>query len=392
MLESFLSDLSLIKDTLDKDGAHDFFGQEFSFFSSEPVLMYDLDQDQVIYMNRKFETEFQYTKADLEAKKYSVLALIQEDDRDKFQAILKTLKENNTAAIPDEEYRAIAKNNMVNYYCVRIRKLYKKFYSIQFENIMHLKEHEEILQQKIEELNKSNRELEEFAYVASHDMQEPLRKISTFGHRLKTQFSGDLNEDATMYLSRMLGASENMRNLIDNLLEFSKVSRSKQPYEKVDLNMLLKSSMEDLDMRIDETGTRIHVEDLPVIEAIPSQMRQLLFNLLHNAIKFRKKDTDLEIRIKAKPVTPQEKKTYQLPAQQDYFMISIADNGIGFEQQYAEKIFQLFQRLEGKSEYPGTGIGLSICRKIVVNHKGQIFAESKPGEGTTFYIILPKEQ
>jgi len=259
-------------------------------------------------------------------------------------------------------------------------------------DITQLKEHEKILEEKIEELNKSNRELEEFAYVASHDMQEPLRKISTFGQRLKSQFSEQLNEDGNIFLTRMLNASENMRNLIDNLLEFSKVSRNKQPYEKIDLSAVVKDVTDDLDMQIDETGTRISVETLPVVQAIPSQMRQLFFNLLHNAIKFRKKDTDLVIRVTQKKLSNQEKKTYQLPATHEYYCIKVSDNGIGFEQQYAEKIFQLFQRLEAKSEYPGTGIGLSICRKIVTNHKGQIFAESEPGKGTTFSIILPQDQ
>ncbi len=190
----------------------------------------------------------------------------------------------------------------------------------------------------------------------------------------------------------MLNASDNMRNLIDNLLEFSKVSRNKQPYEKVDLSASLENAIEDLDMNIDETGTHISVDPLPVIDAIPSQMRQLFFNLLQNAIKFRKKDTNLVINVKQKKLSAKEIKAYQLLASQEYYMITVQDNGIGFEQQYAERIFQLFQRLEGKSEYPGTGIGLSICRKIVMNHKGQIFAESKPGEGTVFSIILPKGQ
>jgi PAS domain S-box-containing protein len=259
-------------------------------------------------------------------------------------------------------------------------------------DITELKEHEKLLERKIEELNKSNRELEEFAYVASHDMQEPLRKISTFGQRLQTQFAGHLTEDGILYLTRMLAASENMRNLIDNLLEFSKVSRNKQPYEQTDLSLIIQDAIDDLDMQIEETGTRVSVDSMPYIESIPSQMRQLFFNLLQNAIKFRKKDTELVITITQKKITNEERKNFQLPPGREYYYIQVADNGIGFEPQYAERIFQLFQRLEAKSEYPGTGIGLSICRKIVTNHKGRIFADSAPGEGTTFSIILPKDQ
>ncbi|NCI50533.1 PAS domain-containing protein [Sediminibacterium roseum] len=392
MLESFLSDFAFIKETLDKGGNPDFLGKHFSFYSTEPVLFYNLETDRIIYMNERFEDEFQYTVEDLAKNNYSIFPLLHSDDHQPFrEKILECLK-NNDGNVSGCEYRLQSKQGKHNFYRVKLRKLYGSYYSVHLENISQLKEHDRLLEQKIEELNKSNQELEEFAYVASHDMQEPLRKISTFGQRLKTQFGNVLNEDGSMYLSRMMNASENMRNLIDNLLEFSRVSRNKQAFEKVDLSELLKATIDDLDLKIDETGAVVEVDELPAIEAIPSQMRQLFFNLLHNAIKFRKKDTSLVIRITQHVLSTQEKSNYQLPRAQEYFLIKIADNGIGFEQQYAERIFQLFQRLEGKSEYPGTGIGLSICRKIVVNHKGLIFAESEPGKGTAFSVILPKEQ
>ncbi|MES2372873.1 MAG: ATP-binding protein [Bacteroidota bacterium] len=650
MLESFLSDFSFIKDTLDKEGDHNFFGRNFSFFSTEPILFYNSDKDAIVYVNSQFTDEFNYTVEDLAEWKYSIYPLLNTEDQETFRNAIQTLLADDGRPMSDTNYRLIAKNKAHSYYRVKVRKLHKAYYFIQLENsiktavpvlknktadeLMHdaeailkfgfwmwdaaldklfwtkgmyhlmeyeeedtispsmsfladhivkdenyldfekrlneglikdayrvkyqlrtgkgnginvsehgriehdeegkitriigltrditlqeqsmknladykkmmqenetflnygtwesnadgsvinwtkgmyemfgydeaereklavdhalyrrhitvpdpaiqnpvdfiadkesyrteyeikdakgitkmlstyakiirdnerniqkiigttcditqLREHEKILENKIEELNKSNRELEEFAYVASHDMQEPLRKISTFGQRLKTQCGAELSEDGNLYLSRMLNASENMRNLIDNLLEFSKVSRNKQPFEKTGLSKILENVVDDLDMHIDETGTDISVEPLPQITAIPSQMKQLFFNLLHNSIKFRKKETKLVIKIKQRKLTNQEKKIHQLVSKDEYYMITVEDNGIGFEQQYAEKIFQLFQRLEGKSEYPGTGIGLSICRKIVSNHKGQIFAESRPGEGTTFSIILPKDQ
>jgi signal transduction histidine kinase len=392
MLESFLSDFTFIKETFDKGGDPDFFGREFSFYSGEPILFYNLVTDRIIYMNARFAREFHYTAEDLARNKHSIFPLLDTEGHQPFRDMIGRCLENHDGDIESCEYRMQSKQGDHNFYRVKVRKLYGVYYSVHLENISHLKEHDRILEQKIEELNKSNRELEEFAYVASHDMQEPLRKISTFGQRLKTQFGDVLNEDGTMYLSRMLIATDNMRNLIDNLLEFSKVSRSKHPHEKVDLSTVLQSVIDDLDLRIDETNTTVTVGDLPEIEAISSQMGQLFFNLLQNAIKFRKKDTNLAIHIKQRPLTGQEKNKYQLPSQNEHYLISVADNGIGFEQQYAERIFQLFQRLEGKSEYPGTGIGLSICRKIVTNHKGLIFAESEPGVGTTFSVILPKEQ
>jgi signal transduction histidine kinase len=392
MLESYLSDFAFIKETLDKGGDPDFFGKDFSFYSNESVLFYNIDTDRIIYVNSRFADEFSYTPEDLSKNNFSIFPLLHTEDHAPFRDTILACVNNHKGNISSCEYRLQSKLGNYNYYRVKVKKLYGLYFSVHLENISQLKEHDKILEQKIEELNKSNRELEEFAYVASHDMQEPLRKISTFGQRLKTQFGDVLNEDGLMYLSRMLNASDNMRNLIDNLLEFSKVSRNKHAYEEVDLSTLLQESIEDLDMRIDETGTMVTVEQLPEIEAIASQMRQLFFNLLHNAIKFRKKDADLTINIKSRSITAQEKNNYQLSSQKEYFLITVADNGIGFEQQYAEKIFQLFQRLEGKSEYPGTGIGLSICRKIVANHKGLIFAGSEPGKGTIFSVILPKEQ
>lgn len=392
MLESYLEDFTLIKDTLDKGGAVDFLGKDFSFFSTEPVLFYDCDNDRITYMNRNFSDEFKFTIDDLADIQYSIFPLVHPEEVDAFRENLLNCLRNRDGKMTECEFRLQVKDGSYQYYRVKVRKLYKSYYAIHFENITQLKEHDRLLEQKIEELNKSNRELEEFAYVASHDMQEPLRKISTFGQRLKTQFGEQLSDDGAMYLSRMLGASENMRNLIDNLLEFSKVSRNRQAYEEVDLSGILRICLDDLDMRIDETGTTVSVEHLPVVEAISSQMRQLFFNLLQNAIKFRKKDDKLVVQVKERTLTSQEKTQYQLPVQQEYFLVSITDNGIGFEQQYAERIFQLFQRLEGKSEYPGTGIGLSICRKIVANHKGLIFAESEPGVGTTFSVVLPKAQ
>jgi light-regulated signal transduction histidine kinase (bacteriophytochrome) len=166
-------------------------------------------------------------------------------------------------------------------------------------------------------LNRSNKELEEFAYVASHDMQEPLRKISTFVQRLQNKFGEGLDDDGRLYISRILASSENMRNLIDNLLEFSRISRNKHPAEKVDLSATLAGVLTDLELEIEETGSKISVPELPVIEAIPTQMSQLFFNLLSNAIKFRKKDAAPVITIEQHPLTEQEKQNTNCRPQQN---------------------------------------------------------------------------
>ena len=228
--------------------------------------------------------------------------------------------------------------------------------------------------------------------MASHDLQEPLRKISTFSQRLQIKFSDKLGEDGNLYIARVVMACENMRKLIDNLLEFSRINLNITPPKEEDLSVILNQAMEELDLIIAETNTIIEVEPLPGAEIISSQILQLFVNILNNSIKFRKEGVPLRISINSRKLELIEKEEHQLSPETVYFLIRIQDNGIGFEQQYANKIFQLFQRLEGKSEYPGTGIGLSICKKIIINHKGLIFAESEPGKGATFSIILPKYQ
>lgn len=259
-------------------------------------------------------------------------------------------------------------------------------------DVTELRGYEKLLENKIQELNRSNRELEEFAYVASHDLQEPLRKISTFSQRLQIKFSDKLGEEGNLYITRVISACENMRKLIDNLLEFSKINLNNSPIQLVNLSSVVSDAMEDLDLIIAETNTNVTVGQLPDVEAVPSQMTQLFGNMLNNSIKFRKLDQPLQININSTLLDTQQKELYMLPVESIYYMITIQDNGIGFEQQYASKIFQLFQRLEGKSEYPGTGIGLSICKKIVINHHGIIFAEGTLEEGAIFYIILPQFQ
>lgn len=256
-------------------------------------------------------------------------------------------------------------------------------------DVTQLKDYEKNLEKMVNDLNRSNKELEEFAYIASHDLQEPLRKLSTFTERLTARYADKLDDDGKMYAERILAATNNMRSLIENLLEFSRVARSHTAFEKVDLNAILKQSLQDHELSIQETGTKIKAQKLPVVTAIKTHMLQLFNNLISNAIKFRKKETRQEIEITCSETPLQEKKRHILPADKTFYTIEVKDKGIGFEQEYAERIFQIFQRLHGKVEYPGTGMGLAIVKKIVDNHKGVIYAEGKPGEGSVFTIILP---
>jgi PAS domain S-box-containing protein len=256
-------------------------------------------------------------------------------------------------------------------------------------DVTQLKAYEASLQDKINELKRSNKELEEFAYVASHDLQEPLRKLTTFSERLQTKFGNVLGSDGLLYLDRIVAATANMRLLIDNLLDFSRTATSGKHFVHADLKALLQESLNSLELKIEETGTTVIAEDLPAIDVIPSQIKQLFDNLLNNSIKFRKRDEPCLIKISCAPITPAEMTDWGLRSDQTYYRFSVRDNGIGFESEYQDKIFLIFQRLHGKSEYPGSGIGLAICKKIVENHNGIIFARGNPGEGALFSFVLP---
>jgi PAS domain S-box-containing protein len=227
-------------------------------------------------------------------------------------------------------------------------------------------------------LERSNRELETFASVASHDLQEPLRKIRSFGDRLTTLHSERLDPKARDYLERMCAAAARMQDLIENLLTFSRVTTTAQPFALVDLGAIAREALSDLESRIAQAAGRIELGTLPVLYADATQMRQLFQNLLGNALKFH--------RVGVPPVVRADSKG--LPGG-DRWEVWVEDNGLGFEPQYAERIFGLFQRLHGRSEFEGTGIGLAICRKIVERHHGTIVATGVPGEGARFTLTLP---
>jgi PAS domain S-box-containing protein len=236
------------------------------------------------------------------------------------------------------------------------------------------------------ELARSNQELEQFAYVASHDLQEPLRKIQAFGNRLVTRFRADLPDVGKDYVDRMLTAAGRMRRLIDDLLMFSRVSTRARPFVPVDLGRLAGEVVSDLSERIDSSRAEVRIGPLDVIAADPFQIRQLLQNLIANAIKFHRPGVPPLVEIFGESITasfaPDED---PLPA----FRLTVRDNGIGFDEKYLDRIFQVFQRLHGRSEYEGTGVGLAICRKIVDRHGGTITARSRVGEGTSFQVMLP---
>ena len=234
-----------------------------------------------------------------------------------------------------------------------------------------------------ERLEVSNRELLDFAYVSSHDLQEPLRKIQAFGDRLKSTCQDSLNEKGLDYLERMLNAASRAQILINDLLDFSRVTTKAQPFQPINLSEVLEGVLSDLEVRIEKSGVILEVDPLPVVEADALQMRQILQNLIGNALKF--------IREGVTPMVQVRSRVY-MENEQEWCEIRVIDNGIGFEQQYAERIFQIFQRLHGRKTFEGTGIGLAICRKIAERHNGTLIAQGELDQGATFIFTLPTHQ
>ena len=273
-----------------------------------------------------------------------------------------------------------------------------------FKDITERKQAAEALARKADELARSNAELEQFAFVASHDLQEPLRKILAFGDRLKMRCDEANLTDGRDYLDRMQNAAARMRTLIDDLLTFSRVISHTEPFLPVKLGDIAREVLGDLETSIERSGAQVEVGELPTVEADAVQMRQLLQNLIGNALKFQPPGGKPVIRLEGRIVASAAARGHTAfytqkvgdpveAAAGEFCELTVADNGIGFDQQqYLEKIFAVFQRLHGRQEYEGTGIGLAVCRRIVDRHGGSITARSKLGEGATFVVLLPVRQ
>ncbi|MBI9035986.1 MAG: PAS domain S-box protein [Bacteroidales bacterium] len=231
-----------------------------------------------------------------------------------------------------------------------------------------------------QELDRSNKELVQFAYIASHDLQEPLRKVQAFGSRLSDKYSEVLDEKGLDYLARMQSAASRMQNMVNDLLTYSRVTTQAKPFEMVDLNEILNNSMDDLYLQISKSNAMISKTNLPVIEGDSIQISQVFNNLISNSIKYVKKDVSPVIDISVKN------------NHNHSTTLIFNDNGIGFNMEFTDLIFQAFQRLHGRQEYDGTGIGLSVVKKIIERHRGKIWAESSPGTGSTFFVQLPIRQ
>jgi PAS domain S-box-containing protein len=256
-------------------------------------------------------------------------------------------------------------------------------------DISKRKEMEKTLLQNSFQLEQSNSSLEEFAYVASHDLKEPLRKISTFGDRMSATQMDRLTDDGKIYLKKIVDASQRMQLMIDDLLSVSMISGNRS-FETFSLQSILDDARQAVEFKIEQMNAIIESTPLPEANIVPSQFRQLFQNLLGNSLKFTREGVQPVIRISHKIIKAEDVEHLQLPKAASFLQLEFEDNGIGFENEFAGRIFQIFHRLHGRSEYERTGIGLAICKKIVEHHGGVIFATGKMGEGAKFTIILPR--
>ncbi|WP_291843214.1 ATP-binding protein [Maricaulis sp.] len=254
---------------------------------------------------------------------------------------------------------------------------------VTFRDVTNRKRDELALRRYAQELKRSNSELQEFAYAASHDLQEPLRKIQAFGERLNNKCYDALDDTGRHYLERMVDASTRMRRLIDDLLSYSRVNSKTTSFLPVDLSAVLADVLSDLEPRINAEGAKIRVGELPAIEADPGQMHQLFLNLLANALKFRRPGVQPSISIEG---------SVEVGESGAMARIAVADNGVGFEPRHAERIFGMFERLHGRDEFDGTGVGLATCRKIAERHAGELTAWGEPDSGAVFTLLLPIRQ
>lgn len=259
----------------------------------------------------------------------------------------------------------------------------ERYVSVRFD-ITQRKMAEEQLSVYAKKLEVSNQELQDFASVAAHDLQEPLRKVHSFAERLSVKSKDALTPESMDYLERIQTSAQRMQTLINDLLAYSRVTTRAQPFLNVDLNQVLAQVVSDLEVRIQQSNAKVEWSELPTLKMEPTQAHQLFQNLVSNALKFRKEGEAPHVRISARVVDDAFE-----PGGGSYEIL-VEDNGIGFDEKYLNRIFTIFQRLHGRHEYEGTGIGLSICRKIVDRHGGSITARSRPGEGATFVVTLPR--
>ncbi|HKX12321.1 MAG TPA: PAS domain S-box protein [bacterium] len=338
-------------------------------------------QGKITYWNPQAERCFGWSALEAMGRSASEL-IMPPEHRDIYEKLMQRFLKTGHEAMMNRRVETTARHSDGHEFPVEIsvsplRWGGEHVFSAFVRDITERKQAEEAIRQKTEELARSNKELQDFAYVASHDLQEPLHKIIAFGDRLRDHSADTLSEKAHDSLDRIQRAALRMRQLIDDLLLYARVTTRAKPFQEVDLSLVIREVLSVLEWRIAESKARIEVGELPVIEADRSQMLQLFQNLMSNALKFAKPGEAPEVRIHGQTGADGQAEIW------------IEDRGIGFEEKFAELIFKPFQRLHGRNEYEGTGMGLAICQKIVARHGGSIEVNSRLGEKTVFKVKLP---
>jgi len=356
-----------------------------SWFQDAPVACHEVDRNGVLLCVNQAECELLGFSAE-EMVGRPIWEFMAAEDREKTRTgLLQRIADEQPLVPLEREYkRRDGSSVIMEIHQKRIRDAGGRPTGLRtfLLDITQRKRAETTLVEQADKLARSNAELEQFAYVASHDLQEPLRKIQAFGDRLKTKYEAGLGPEGLDYLTRMQNAAARMQVLIQDLLSLSRVASNSKPFTSVDLGDVVRTVVSDLEMRINDAQGRVEIGTLPVIFGDRGQMAQLFQNLIGNGLKFRKPG---EI-----PVVKIDSRLQPLASGAAGWHIAVEDNGIGFDEKYRDRIFQIFQRLHGRNEYEGTGIGLAICRKIVDRHNGSIAAYGTPGQGAKFIIALPQ--
>ncbi|SHJ38883.1 His Kinase A (phospho-acceptor) domain-containing protein [Maribacter aquivivus] len=350
---------------------------------------WNLAKEEIKYSDNVYRL-FGYDPKEFDDKYDRLLTFLHPNDLHKVKSSFKEAKKNKTKS--DLVFRVYTKSNELKYMNT-IGECYQKegnWYMVGvIRDVTKQIEAESVLQIKNTELKRTNADLEAFNRVASHDLQEPLRKIQMFVSRLDEEEEGRLSNRSQGYLSKIKYSSDRMRNLINNLLSYSKIDEVGEQPRRVDLNDVLNNVLEDLGERINDLDAKVVSVSLPVVNGIQFQLEQLFANLIGNSLKYVKEDVQPNIQIKGSIVSGDKSSVESLLPNINYVKLQFIDNGIGFEKKYQEKIFEIFQRLHGKTEFSGTGLGLSICKKIVQSHNGTITAKGELGKGAEFTVYLP---
>jgi PAS domain S-box-containing protein len=357
-----------------------------SWFHDAPVACHEVDRNGVLLCVNQAECDLLgFSEAEMVGR--PIWDFMAPEDREKTRTgLLQRIADEQPLVPLEREYkRRDGSSVMMEIHQKRIRDEAGRPTGLRtfLLDITQRKRAEITLLEQADKLSRSNAELEQFAYVASHDLQEPLRKIQAFGDRLKTKYEAGLGTEGLDYLTRMQNAAARMQILIQDLLSLSRVASHAKPFTSVDLGEVIHTVVSDLEMRLQDAKGRVEIGALPAIWGDRGQMAQLFQNLIGNGLKFRKPGENPVVKIESQPQT--------LANGAAGWQISVGDNGIGFDEKYRDRIFQIFQRLHGRNEYEGTGIGLAICRKIVDRHGGSLTANSSPGAGAKFIITLPQQ-